>query len=183
MSKHTTKPRKQSYPLPKGFPYENYYVVPLVDGIRFFAIQGCLYSAEGKHFPNKYLQEKYHNLPNFVEGFIISKELNSKELYKTLRNTADSSVYTTQLVMYDIQSDDTADERVDILEDLIDYMSKKEKKDITVVKHHSPKNAAAYTKLVNKLKAEGYTGLWLKNKNSGYMFGQVDSALIEVKFK
>jgi DNA ligase-1 len=159
--------------------FSNYYVMPKLDGIRAITYQGKLWTRNGKEIRNKYVQEKFSHLPDYLDGELYIHFEKFHDLSSMIMGGDNPDGQKVEYHIFDTMALVTSDIRYAIIAPLSDPWN-----NIHVVEHTSVASYEEFIKLDDYYIEMGYEGSMLKHKYQDYKFGRAGkkkTELVKVK--
>lgn len=159
--------------------FTDYYVMPKLDGIRAFTCNGKLLTRNGKEIRNKYIQEKFNHLPDYLDGELYIHGEKFHDLSSMIMSTDNPDGQNVEYHIFDTMSLAPSIVRYGMVAPLADSFN-----GIHVVEHTSAYSYEEFIKLDDTYIDMGYEGSMLKHKNHPYKHGRAGkkkTELVKVK--
>ena len=161
------------------FNWEDYFMMPKLDGIRAITYDGKLWSRTGKQIRNVHVQEKFKDLPEGLDGELYVHGLPFHELSSMIMGEHNTKGATVEYHVFDrMDAEADAQWRWDSLQDLIRPGS------VRIVPHYNIESYEEFYDQDSLWIQQGYEGSMLKHKASTYKHGRAGKTkkeLIKIK--
>jgi hypothetical protein len=159
--------------------FSNYYVMPKLDGIRAFTCNGKLMTRNGKEIRNRYIQEKFSHLPDYLDGELYIHRETFHDLSSMIMSGDNPDGKKVEYHIFDTMGCIPSNLRTGIIHELGDGFN-----DIFIVEHISVNSYEEFIKLDDYYIDLGYEGSMLKHKHHNYKHGRAgkkNTELVKVK--